>query len=82
MKEYAFRAAEIKRSLSLSGGLKAIYDAAVETFRQNALDVYMDCPTRERAGWLCDSFLPPEWNICLRAPAVWKKGVFREFYSA
>lgn len=35
---------------------KAIYDAAVETFRQNTLDIYMDCPSRERAGWLCDSF--------------------------
>ena len=33
-----------------------IYDAAVETFRQNAYDIYMDCPSRERGGWLCDSF--------------------------
>lgn len=36
--------------------LNLIYDAAAETFRQNALDIYMDCPSRERAGWLCDSF--------------------------
>ena len=36
--------------------LQKIYDAAVETFRQNTVDVYMDCPSRERAGWLCDSF--------------------------
>jgi alpha-L-rhamnosidase len=36
--------------------LKRIYDAAVETFRQNTYDIYMDCPSRERAGWLCDSF--------------------------
>ena len=36
--------------------LDLIYDAAVESFRQNTLDVYMDCVTRERAGWLCDSF--------------------------
>ncbi len=33
-----------------------IFEAARETFRQNTLDVYMDCPSRERAGWLCDSF--------------------------
>ena len=33
-----------------------IYDAAVETFRQNTYDIFMDCPSRERAGWLCDSF--------------------------
>lgn len=36
--------------------LNKIYKAAVETFRQNALDVFMDCPQRERAGWLCDSY--------------------------
>jgi alpha-L-rhamnosidase len=30
--------------------------AAQETFAQNTIDVFMDCPTRERAGWLCDSY--------------------------
>ena len=36
--------------------MKKIYDAALETFRANTVDIYMDCPSRERAGWLCDSF--------------------------
>ena len=36
--------------------LRGVYDAGVETFRLNAVDVFMDCPSRERAGWLCDSF--------------------------
>lgn len=36
--------------------LQTVYDAAVETFRQNATDIFMDCPSRERAGWLCDAF--------------------------
>lgn len=36
--------------------LKAIYDAAVRTFSHNAVDLFMDCPSRERAGWLCDTF--------------------------
>lgn len=30
--------------------------AAEETFVQNSFDIFTDCPTRERAGWLCDSF--------------------------
>lgn len=40
--------------------------AAVATFRQNALDVFMDCPSRERAGWLCDSLFAAraEWHLC------------------
>ena len=36
--------------------LALIYDAALRTFRANVVDIYMDCPSRERAGWLCDSF--------------------------
>lgn len=26
------------------------------TFRENSVDAFTDCPHRERAGWLCDSF--------------------------
>ncbi|MBR2839519.1 MAG: hypothetical protein IKE55_12085 [Kiritimatiellae bacterium] len=33
-----------------------IFEAARETYAQNAADVFTDCPGRERAGWLCDSF--------------------------
>ncbi len=36
--------------------LAAICDASVESFCQNAPDIFTDCPSRERAGWLCDSF--------------------------
>jgi alpha-L-rhamnosidase len=36
--------------------LNLLYTAGVETFRQNVVDIPMDCPSRERAGWLCDSF--------------------------
>jgi alpha-L-rhamnosidase len=39
--------------------------AALSTFRQNALDIFMDCPARERAGWLCDSLFTAraEWHL-------------------
>ena len=45
--------------------LKAIFLAAQETFLQNSSDLFMDCPTRERAGWLCDSFFTAraEWEF-------------------
>lgn len=33
-----------------------IYEAALRTFAHNAVDLYTDCPSRERAGWLCDSY--------------------------
>ncbi len=36
--------------------LEKVMSAALETFAQNAVDLLTDCPSRERAGWLCDSF--------------------------
>ncbi|MDX9754429.1 MAG: hypothetical protein RBU29_10735, partial [bacterium] len=36
--------------------LNRLFAAAKQTFAQNAVDVFMDCPSRERAGWLCDSY--------------------------
>jgi alpha-L-rhamnosidase len=36
--------------------LNTIFAAAWQTSRQNTVDVFMDCPSRERAGWLCDSY--------------------------
>jgi alpha-L-rhamnosidase len=41
---------------SSNDALTTIFEAARETFSQNATDIYMDCPSRERAGWLCDSY--------------------------
>lgn len=40
--------------------LNGIRDAAMRTFAHNAVDIYTDCPSRERAGWLCDSYFTAE----------------------
>jgi alpha-L-rhamnosidase len=47
-----------KRASFESGSkkLNEIFYAAKQTSRQNALDIFMDCPSRERAAWLCDSY--------------------------
>ena len=56
MREYAYPA-NPKATFSCSNDkLNKIYDAAWNTYRQNAVDIFMDCPSRERAGWLCDSY--------------------------
>ena len=47
---------EIARVEFRDARIQEIFDAAVNTYRQNASDIFMDCPSRERAGWLCDSF--------------------------
>ena len=35
---------------------KLIFNAAARTFAHNSVDIFTDCPSRERAGWLCDAF--------------------------
>jgi len=59
MRRVGFDRREIVKSLNpekADDEIARIYHAAEETFCQNTFDIYMDCPSRERAGWLCDSF--------------------------
>ncbi len=36
--------------------VQKVIEGARRTFEQNAVDILTDCPGRERAGWLCDSY--------------------------
>ncbi len=36
--------------------IDTILEAACNTYKQNAVDLFTDCPGRERGGWLCDSY--------------------------
>ncbi len=45
--------------------INELFEAARTTFAQNAVDVFMDCPHRERAGWLCDSFFTARTALML-----------------
>jgi len=56
LREYANAEASRAEFNSSDADLNQLFEAGRQTFRQNATDLYMDCPGRERAGWLCDSF--------------------------
>ena len=45
--------------------IQKIFDAAKATFVQNAYDILTDCPSRERAGWLCDSYFTGQTEFLL-----------------
>lgn len=47
-------------------GLNLLFAAGQETFRQNSVDLFTDCPSRERAGGLCDSYFTSrvEHRLC------------------
>jgi alpha-L-rhamnosidase len=56
-----------------------IFEAARQTFQQNAVDVFMDCPSRERAGWLCDSFFTARVALDLCGETTVEKNFYENF---
>ncbi|MBQ9783402.1 MAG: hypothetical protein IJW44_02670 [Clostridia bacterium] len=61
LNSFGVRTFEYDRSLMIKREirdpeLRKIYEAAEHTFAHNAVDLYTDCPSRERAGWLCDTY--------------------------
>ncbi len=66
LREYANPEAGRARFASSDNRLDRLFEAARQTFRQNAVDLFTDCPSRERAGWLCDSYFTAraEQTLC------------------
>lgn len=56
LREYSYPAYENMTLECEDETLMDIFAAARESFRQNTVDTFMDCPGRERAGWLCDTY--------------------------
>ncbi len=64
---------------SSNADLNFIFEAARETYRQNALDIYMDCPSRERAGWLCDSYFTGRVEFALSGKSRIERNFIENF---
>ena len=59
--------------------INRLFEAGRETFVQNAVDVFMDCPSRERAGWLCDSFFTARVAQDLSGGTAVEKNFFENY---
>lgn len=66
----------------MNDSLEAIYRAALETYRANAVDAFMDCPSRERAGWLCDSFFTSRVEYALTGDTKIERAFLDNFIMA
>ena len=60
--------------------LEKIFAAAKATFEPNAVDLLYDCPSRERGGYLCDSFFTGRVNKFLCGNTVIER-LFLENYA-
>ncbi|SDX33296.1 family 78 glycoside hydrolase catalytic domain [Paenibacillus sp. CF384] len=79
LREYANPDADRADFRSSDEALGSIFDAARESFRQNAVDIFMDCPSRERAGWLCDSFFTARVEADLTGRSVIEHNFLENF---
>ena len=59
-----------------------IFQAAKETFAQNAVDVLTDCPSRERSGWLCDSYFTAQAEHALTGKNCVERNLLRAYLLA
>lgn len=78
-REYVNPTAERASFKSSDNALDSIFDAARETFKQNAVDTFTDCAGRERAGWLCDSFYIGRVSADLCGSADMERMFFENF---
>lgn len=79
--EFAFNI-DVPELNSGNKNLDKIYASAVETFKQNTVDIYMDCPSRERAGWLCDSYFTARVEKELTGKSLVEKNYLENFIIA
>ena len=62
--------------------LKKIYRAGLYSFAANAVDLFTDCPSRERAGWLADSFFIARASFFLTGSTLPEKCFLENFLLA
>lgn len=79
MTEYAHPEIGSSTLLSDAENLNRVLKAAVQTFRANAVDVFTDCPHRERAGWMCDSFFTARAAFDLTGTTDVEDAVFENY---
>ncbi len=82
LKEYVNPEAKKAEFTSDDEALNRVFKAAVNTFAQNAVDLFTDCPSRERAGWLCDSFFTARVEKDLTGDSKIEKSFLENFFKA
>ena len=62
--------------------LREICAGAIETYRQNTFTIFMDCPSRERAGFLCDGFFTARVEYLLTGKNEIEHNFLQNFFMA
>jgi alpha-L-rhamnosidase len=79
LREYAAQDVWTAQFESSDSALNRLFDAGRETYRQNAVDLFTDCPSRERSGWLCDSYFTAQVSPMLTGDTKVEQVFFENF---
>ncbi|MEI7768314.1 MAG: hypothetical protein WCJ97_12845, partial [Phycisphaerae bacterium] len=79
LREYAGALASTAAFACSDDRLNQIYAAARETYRQNAVDVYTDCPHRERAGWMDNAYFMAPVELLLTGASRCERNYLENF---
>ena len=79
MIEYKHPPVKYRVNLPEDETLKLIHNAAIETYLANSVDTFSDCPSRERAGWLCDSYFMARVEKVLTGESVLERAFLDNF---
>ncbi len=65
VKSYEYDMGDVEIPDCADEAVASVYRGALRTFAHNAVDIYTDCPSRERSGWLCDSYFTAQTEYAL-----------------
>ena len=60
--------------------LELIFEAGIQTFKTNAIDLFTDCPSRERGGYPCDSWFTAQAERVLTGESVVERNFLENFF--
>lgn len=82
LREYAAPETAGADFTSSDEALNRIFAAGKATYSPNAVDLFTDCPSRERAGWLCDSYFTAQAGSVLSGNTQVERAFLENFQLA
>jgi alpha-L-rhamnosidase len=79
LRDYTYPGIYNAQFASSDPDLNLLFETGRETFRQNTVDIFMDCPSRERAGWLCDSYFTARVAFDLSGETKVERNFYQNF---
>jgi len=80
VREFAHPAADAASCDGDDAELARIFAAARQTFRTNAVDLFTDCPSRERGGYPCDAWFTARAERDLAGESVVERNFLENYF--